>query len=91
MVGVLAEASSGRVLTVLSSEPIVQTYYSTLLGGTEPGKGGAQHEKHGAICLESHRPANAENITTEGYGQRIARPDKPYAQTTVWRFSALSS
>ncbi len=91
VVGVLAEASSGRVLTVLSSEPIVQTYYSTLLGGTLPGKGGAQHEKYGAICLESHRPANAENITTEGYGQRIATPDKPYAQTTVWRFSALSS
>ena len=24
-----------------------------------------------------------------GYGQRIASPDKPYAQTTVWRFSTL--
>lgn len=90
VVGVLAEAGSGRVLTVLSSEPIVQTYYSTLLGGTHPGKGGAKHELYGAVCLESHRPANAENVTAvEGYGSRIATPDTPYAQTTVWRFSTI--
>ena len=43
VVGVLSEAGGGRVLTVLSSEPIVQTYYSTLLTGTEPGKGGAAY------------------------------------------------
>ena len=50
VVGVLSEASSGRALTVLSSEPIVQTYYSTLLGGLEPGKGGAVSHFHKHTC-----------------------------------------
>jgi aldose 1-epimerase len=89
MVGTLAEPKSGRTLSIFSSEPIVQTYYSTLLAGTELGKGGAQYEKYGAICLESHRPANAENVTTDGYGDRVVRPGTPYKQTTVWKFSTL--
>ena len=89
-VGTLAEPTSGRVLSIFSSEPIVQTYYSTLLGGCEVGKGGSVYEKYGAICLESHRPANAENVKgAEGYGNRITRPGTPYQQTTVWKFSLL--
>lgn len=93
--GTLSEPTSGRVLSVFSSEPIVQTYYSTLLGGCEVGKAGSVYEKYGAICLESHRPANAENVTVGvsagiPYGSRITRPGTPYKQTTVWKFSHLN-
>ena len=88
LVGTLAEPSSGRVLSIFSSEPIVQTYYSTLLADAEVGKGGATYEKYGGICLESHRPANAENVEGQPeYGDRIVRPDKNYEQNTVWKFT----
>ena len=95
---VLADPRSGRRLTVLSSEPVMQTYYATLLCATEPAKRGtSRHEPHAAVCLESHRPANAENLSPGalealGYaGGRIVRPGQPYRQTTVWRFDCIST
>ena len=55
---------------------------------TEVGKGGTTYEKYGGICLESHRPANAENVEGQPeYGDRIVRPDKNYEQNTVWKFT----
>merc|ERR1712217_271467 len=86
-VGYLSHASSGRKMTVFSSEPICQTYYSTLLGGFDAAacKGGANYGKHGAICLEMHRHANAVNISS--FPSNILRPGETYRQLTVYKFT----
>jgi aldose 1-epimerase len=84
-VAILGCPASRLVLTVLSSEPQVQTYYATLLDPTV-GKHGTVYNKHGAICLETHRCANAVN--RPAFPSQIIRPGDPYRQHTVWRFTA---
>jgi len=76
--------ASGLTLTVLTSEPQLQTYYSTLLDAT-PGKGGTVYTRHGAVCLETHRFANAVNRPS--FPSQVITPAEPYRQHTVWRFA----
>ena len=85
-VAVLTCPASGIKLTVISSEPQVQTYYSTLLGDTV-GKRGVVYKRHGAVCLESQRFSNAVNRPS--FPSQVVRPSNPYHQKTVWRFEAL--
>lgn len=82
-VAILSCPATKLTLTVLSSEPQVQTYYSTLLEDTE-GKGGTVYTKHGAICLETQRFANAVNRPT--FPTHVITPEQPYRQHTVWQF-----
>lgn len=81
---VLAHPGSGRVMTVHTTEPALQTYYSTLLSTETAGKKGVVHERHGAVCLECQRHANAEGA---GAPSRLIGPDQIYRQTTVHVFS----
>lgn len=86
LAAVLAHPASGRTMQVFTSEPTLQTYYSTLLDGCGgmPCKGGVTYPKYGAVCLEAQRFANAENI---GAPCRLVRPGEVYRQRTVHRFS----
>ena len=84
LAAVLSHAPSGRVMRVHTTEPAIQTYYSTLLEGTR-GPGGATYRNRGAICLEAQRHANAEAV---GAPSRLLRPGATYRQTTVHVFQS---
>jgi aldose 1-epimerase len=71
-----------RTMRVYSSEPCLQTYYSTLLAGTV-GKGAQTYPKHAAVCLEAQRFADAEN---GAWPSRILRVGEEYRQATVHEF-----
>jgi aldose 1-epimerase len=81
---VLRDPESGRTMTICSSEPVVQTYYSTLM---EPlkGKHGRVYEKHAAICLETHRHANA--MHRPQFPSVVLRPGERYCQLTKHCFT----
>ena len=81
---VLRDPLSGRTMTISSSEPCVQTYYSTLM---EPlkGKQGRVYDKHAAICLEMHRHANA--VHRSEFPSVILRPGETYSQLTKHEFT----
>lgn len=89
-IGTLSHSISGRVMTIFSSEPVCQTYYSTLLGGLDSSrcKHGAEYGKHGAICLEMQRYANAVNV--DAFPSNILYPGQTYRQLTVYKFSVAA-
>ncbi len=74
-------------MAVRTSEPTLQTYYSTLLGGLV-GKRGVSYGRHGAVCLETHRFANASNLGGK-LPTNILRPGHTYRQLTVHEFGTV--
>ena len=49
--------ASGRKMRFTSTEPVCQTYFSTLLQDT-PGKDGVMYGTYGGLCLEMQRYAD---------------------------------
>jgi aldose 1-epimerase len=82
---VLRDPESGRTLTISTSEPVVQTYYSTLMAPLK-GKRGRVYEKYAAICLETHRHANA--LHCPQFPSVILQPGETYSQLTKHAFTA---
>ena len=69
-----------------TSEPALQTYYSTLLGDVTGHimKNGRSYGSHAGICLEAQRHANAEAASAPS---RLLRKGEVYRQETVLVFS----
>ena len=82
----LLHPPSGRCLRVHTSEPALQTYYSTLLADTgHVMKNGQSYCAHAGICLETQRHANAEAASAPS---RLIRKGEEYRQVTVLVFSS---
>jgi len=79
------EPASGRVLEVLTTEPGVQLYTSNHLAGKLTGKSGRAYPRFGGFCLETQHYPNSPNQPS--FPSTVVRPGKPYASTTVFRFS----
>ena len=99
LVGELYHPSSGRVMTVSSTEPVAQLYFSTFLEGTV-GKAGTRYGNHGGFCIEMERYADCVTVDTAGLDPtkaayvEMARPftllkaGETYRQRTVHAFTA---
>ncbi len=81
----LYEPSSGRVMTIHTTEPGVQLYTGNYLDGKTVGKGGKAYPKHGALCLETQHFPDSPNQPK--FPTTVLRPREVYSQTTVHRFS----
>ena len=80
------EPSSGRAMTMYTTEPAVQFYSGNFLDGSVKGIGGS-YPKHGAFCLEAqHFP---DSVNHNYFPNTILRPGQQYVQTTVYEFSTL--
>jgi aldose 1-epimerase len=79
------DADSGRVLTVLTTEPGVQLYTANHLDGSIHGKGGVGYEKNGAFCLETQHFPDAPNHPE--FSTTVLRPGSEFHSVTVFRFS----
>jgi aldose 1-epimerase len=79
------EPTTGRVMTMYTSEPGVQFYTGNFLDGTLTGKGGEVYKKHAAFCLEAqHYP---DSVNKPSFPSVILRPGKVYRQRTEYAFS----
>jgi aldose 1-epimerase len=79
------DPTSGRVMTMFTSEPGVQFYTGNFLDGTVTGKGGTVYKKHAAFCLEAqHYP---DSVNKPSFPSVILRPGKVYRQRTEYTFS----
>jgi aldose 1-epimerase len=80
------DPASGRVLTILTTEPGVQFYTANFLDGSIKGKGGIGYPRNAALCLETQHFPDSPNHpafpTTE------LKPGSEFHSTTVYRFSA---
>ncbi len=81
----LRDPNSGRVMTVLTTQPGIQVYTGNYLMGQQ-GKGGKAFPKQSAVCLETHHFPDA--INQKGFPDVILRPGATYRQTCIYAFSA---
>lgn len=82
----LADPSSGRVLTVSTTESCLQMYTSVALDGSLTGKSGRSYGPHAAICLECQGyPGAMDFPDLPGI---LVEPGKPMRHATHYAFSA---
>jgi len=81
----LRDPNSGRVMTVLTTQPGIQVYTGNFLMA-QKGKGGKTFPKQSAVCLETHHFPDSMN--QKGFPDVILRPGATYAHTCVYAFSA---
>src|SRR5215213_8626153 len=85
-VGRLYEATRGRVLEILTTQPGVQFYSGNFLDGSFGGKNGVIYERYTGLCLEPQHFPDAPNHPN--FPSTVLRPGEEYKQATVLRFSA---
>lgn len=80
----LYEATSGRVLEILTTEPGIQFYSGNFLDGSLIGKNGMAYEKYTGLCLEPQHFPDAPNHPN--FPATVLRSGREYKQTSVYRF-----
>ena len=79
------EASSGRVLQVLTDQPGVQFYTGNFLDGSITGKGGKVYGHRAALCLETQHFPDSPNHPK--FPSTELKPGHKFHSITVFRFS----
>ena len=79
------EPTSGRVLTVTTTQPGVQFYTGNFLDGTNVGKGNKAYKFRYAFCLETQHFPDSPN--QPNFPTSELRPGQTYRQTTAYKFS----
>jgi aldose 1-epimerase len=82
---ILADPYSGRVMTLLTTEPGVQFYSGNFLNGSVVGKGGVVYRQGDAVCLEPQHFPNSPNQPS--FPTTRLNPGETYRQVSVFRFS----
>jgi len=81
------EASSGRVMEVLTTEPGLQFYTANFLDGTIHGKGGRAYARRSAFCMETQHFPDSPNKSR--FPSVVLKPGRQYRTATVYRFSVV--
>ncbi len=79
------DPASGRVLSVLTTEPGVQFYTGNFLDGSLVGKSGAKYVKHSGLCLETQHFPDSPNHPN--FPSTELKPEQTYRSTTEFIFS----
>jgi aldose 1-epimerase len=82
----LHEATSGRTLHILTTEPGLQFYSGNFLNG-QIGKEGRIYDHRAALCLETQHFPDSVNQPT--FPSTILRPGQVYRSKTMHRFSVM--
>jgi aldose 1-epimerase len=83
---ILRDPSSGRTLTVLTTEPGIQVYGGNYLNGELVGTSGRTYRQGDGIALETQRFPNSPNQPE--FPSSVLRPGERYRSTTIFAFSA---
>lgn len=79
------DPASGRVLTVLTTQPGLQFYSGNFLTGTLVGTGGRTYRQSDGFALETQHFPDSPNHP--GFPSTVLRPGQTYQQTTVFALS----
>ena len=83
------EPTSGRVMTVQTTEPGIQFYGGNFLekdGVVRVGKSGVTYKHRSGFCLETQHYPDSPN--QPNFPSTILRPGETYQTTTVYQFSS---
>jgi len=78
------EPTSGRVMTVHTTEPGMQFYTANGMRGVK-GKGGKTYDRHYGFCLETQHFPDSPN--KPHFPSTVLRPGEKYSTVTVFTFS----
>ena len=78
------EATTGRVLEVLTDQPGVQFYSGNHMDGTIRGKGGKVYPKRGGLCLETQHYPDSPNHPA--FPSTELKPGERFHSTTIYKF-----
>ncbi|RTQ48148.1 galactose mutarotase [Hymenobacter gummosus] len=78
------EPTSGRTMTVTTTEPGLQFYTGNFLDGSLKGKGGEVYRKHAGFCMETQHFPDSPNQPK--FPSTILKPGQTLHSTTVYRF-----
>jgi len=79
------DPSSGRVLSVWTTQPGIQFYSGNFLDGSIKGKDGRVYGHRAALCLETQHYPDSPNQTS--FPTTELKPGQRYHQVTEFRFS----
>ena len=82
---VVEEPTSGRIMSVYTTEPGMQMYTSNFIDRIEGGKGGKTYLHWSALALEAQHFPDSPN--QPGFPSTRLEPGQTYTQTTFYRFS----
>jgi aldose 1-epimerase len=85
LAGRVAAPESGRVLTVVTTEPGMQFYTANNLDGTGGGKSGKRYLPYSAFCVETQHFPDSPN--QPAFPSTVLLPARRFTSTTVFRFS----
>jgi aldose 1-epimerase len=81
----LVDPSSGRQLSILTTEPGIQFYSGNFLDGTLYGTSGRQYRQGDGLALETQHFPDSPNKPS--FPSTVLRPGETYETTTVYAFS----
>jgi aldose 1-epimerase len=84
---VLRDPSSGRQLTITTSEPGLQFYSGNFLDGTLYGTSGHQYREGDGLALETQHFPDSPNKTN--FPSTVVQPGTPYTTHTIYGFSTF--
>jgi aldose 1-epimerase len=82
---VVMEPTSGRILTLQTTQPGVQFYSGNFLDGTLHGKHGHVYSKHTGFCLETQHFPDSPNHPM--FPTSELKPGETYHYVTIFKFS----
>jgi aldose 1-epimerase len=85
-IGTLYEPTSGRLMTILTTEPAIQFYSGNFLDSTLNGKKGAKYPQYSGLCLETQHFPDSPNQSD--FPSTVLRPGETFKSTTIYQFSA---
>jgi len=83
----LVEPTSGRALTISTTEPGVQFYSGNFLDGTLYGTSGRQYRQGDGLALETQHFPDSPNHPN--FPSTVLRPGQTYQTSTVYGFSVV--
>jgi aldose 1-epimerase len=83
----LRDPSSGRELTISTTEPGIQFYSGNFLDGTLYGTSGREYRQGDGLALETQHFPDSPNH--KNFPSTVLRPGQTYASSTVYSFSTV--
>lgn len=82
---IVCDETSGRILTVYTTEPAIQIYTANGLNGKLTGKKGVAYPSQSAICLETMHFSDSPNH--KEFPSTVLRSGETYRSQTTFHFS----
>ena len=85
VVATVCDPHSGRVLTLMSTQPGLQFYSGNFLDGTSVGKAGGVYRQGDAFALEPQ--LFPDTLNRPSFGSAVLEPGQTYRNLIIYRFS----